>query len=366
MHNSRLPNRQNAVIIALCLSVAACGVEDSPIEPSTTGPALARSAVAAYTFVDLGTLPGGCCQSLASDINARGQVVGTSNAIVRPEEGEDAEAHPFLWQNGVMTDLNVGDFLGGDLISASGINSSGAVTVTAEGGGVVFAYVWKQGVFTRLRGLGDAQAAAGINARGEVVGTDFRTDINQPHAMVWDKKGAIHDLGTLGGRFSNGVGINDAGDVVGTSSTSDLKQHAFLWSKGAMTDLGTLGGDLSFAHAINSAGAVAGCSTLEPGSFVQHAFVWQKGVMTDLGTLGGVSSCASDLDGAGRIVGQAATSAGVSHAVLWDDGVIIDLGALAGEGESGAAAINSQGTVVGFYQPSPPLLSTHAAMWVRE
>ena len=97
MHNSRLPNRQNAVIIALCLSVAACGVEDSPIEPSTTGPALARSAVAAYTFVDLGTLPGGCCQSLASDINARGQVVGSSTAIVRPEDGEDAEDHPFLW-----------------------------------------------------------------------------------------------------------------------------------------------------------------------------------------------------------------------------------------------------------------------------
>src|SRR6476620_5226338 len=51
------------------------------------------------------------------------------------------------------------------------------------------------------------------------------------------------DLGTLpGGLVSWARAINDAGQVVGASQVSSGAGHAFLWEKGAMTDLGTLGG----------------------------------------------------------------------------------------------------------------------------
>ena len=73
--------------------------------------------------MDLGALPGDSV-SYAYDINASGQVVGTSYAI--PEVD-----HPFLYENGVMTNLN--DLLdpvsgaGWTLYTATGINDRGQI-----------------------------------------------------------------------------------------------------------------------------------------------------------------------------------------------------------------------------------------------
>ena len=85
------------------------------------------------------------------------------------------------------------------------------------------------------------------------------------------KKAHIHysvtDLGTLGGSNSVPWGINDRGQVVGRSETPDIDPnsgfptfHAFLWNKGVMHDLGTLGGQYSQAllGGINSEGQVVG------------------------------------------------------------------------------------------------------------
>jgi probable HAF family extracellular repeat protein len=47
--------------------------------------------------------------------------------------------------------------------------------------------------------------------------------------------------------------INAAGQIVGVSSTAKPGHiHAFLWQNGAMTDLGTLGGGYSNALAIQT------------------------------------------------------------------------------------------------------------------
>jgi len=87
--------------------------------------------------------------------------------------------------------------------------------------------------------------------------------------------------------------------VVGDADTSTadpnnppfLEHHAFLWKKGAMRDLGTLGGINSFAIAIDSAHrVVGGAQTDEPDPLLgqqYHPFLWKEGVMRDLGTLGG-------------------------------------------------------------------------------
>ena len=78
---------------------------------------------------------------------------------------------------------------------------------------------------------------------------------------------SVTDLGTLGGSNSVPWGINDRGQVVGGSQTSVIDpnsgfptSHAFLWNKGVMHDLGTLGGQYSQAllGGINSEGQVVG------------------------------------------------------------------------------------------------------------
>jgi probable HAF family extracellular repeat protein len=366
MQNSRcriLPT-QCPSLTAVGLLLMACTANDSPTGSSADAPALARSAVGAYTFVDLGTLDG-CC-SRATGINAKGQVVGESEVPFRDDggPGEDRGTHAFLWEDGVMTDLNVGDFNG-----ASGINNSGTVVFSAGRFDEGAAFLWRNGVTTQLKGLGGPlDGASAINSSGQVVGTSSPGFGSQTfHAVIWDKSGAVTDLGSLGGSFamSEGHGINDAGQAVGLTTTPSALNHAFLWSKGVMTDLGTLGGNYSFATGINSKGTVVGCSALGGGVPGTHAFSWNDGQMTDLGTLGGQDSCAGGVDDAGRVVGFAAPSTGVGHAVIWDHGAITDLGVLAGEGGSAATAINAKGTVVGYFYPLPEVGAAHAAMWIR-
>src|SRR5688572_15962533 len=80
---------------------------------------------------------------------------------------------------------------------------------------------------------------------------------NVPAALA--APGDIHNLGTLGGTYSEGWGVNDAGQVAGASYFSDNTYRAFRYSGtpgsgGAMADLGSLGGAYSLGHGINSSG----------------------------------------------------------------------------------------------------------------
>ena len=74
----------------------------------------------------------------------------------------------------------------------------------------------------------------------------------------------MHDLGTLGGSYSNGLGINDSGHVVGISETTGGSYHAFLTvSGGGMYDLNSLidpgsGWELTHGFGINSSGQITG------------------------------------------------------------------------------------------------------------
>ena len=69
---------------------------------------------------NLGTLPGDA-NSQAMGINSRGQVVGVSF-------GGSSGSRAFIWQDGVMTDLN--DLVDTDdvLLSAQHINDAGQIT----------------------------------------------------------------------------------------------------------------------------------------------------------------------------------------------------------------------------------------------
>jgi len=157
-------------------------------------PTFARHAVlwsAAGVIQDLGTLGG--TNSLAIDINASGQVIGSSQIA------GDAATHFFLWSSGTgMQDLNT--------------TVNAGITSVVE-----------------------------INDAGQIIGT--YTTGGQSHAFLYTPGSGLRDLGTLGGATSAPTGLNDRGDVVGGSTLSDGSTHAFLWTAAeGMEDVTALSG----------------------------------------------------------------------------------------------------------------------------
>jgi probable HAF family extracellular repeat protein len=202
----------------------------------------------------------------------------------------------------------------------------------------------------------------------------------------------VTDL-ALGGPFSavSATGLNDFGQVVGEAQTLSGDTHAFLWQKGAMTDLGTLGGLSSGASGINNAGQIVGSATRPDGSsdyflinpedtdfdgtpdswfrdvngdgvndlmvtlpiggeinnsgqVVSGHWLWTPdmpnstvGSLTDLGP--GIDARA--INDAGEVVGNTRNAAGVEHMLLWSNGLLTDLG------EGDATDINASGQITG-------------------
>src|SRR2546422_953557 len=206
--------------------------------------ALVTHVSASITVRDLGTLPG-YPLSEGFGINAAGRIVGTSG------DGE-AQSRPFLWDDGVMTNLGT---LGGSRGTAHGISDTGLVVGESEDAShVMHAFLWQAGVMTDL-GPGVAFA---VNGHGQAVGCGFPTSPSPPcHAVLW-ADGGVRDLGSLGGRSTTAFAINDAGQVVGISISADDQIHGFLWQDGVMTALPTPDGGSGAASDINDAGQAVG------------------------------------------------------------------------------------------------------------
>lgn len=275
--------------------------------PDTT--AVAGIPPGGYNIVDLGTLGGS--QSRAYDINDTGQVVGSSLT-------DADEWHACRWDNGVATDLGLGQ--------ASAINELAQTVGYAEDPNAAWRpIVFGEGEIPTLDALpGDAR---GINDAGQVVGIVGEW-YAPPHEVAdWRaflySDGVMTFLPTLGGDDSAAVGINESGQIVGWARTTGDPYHATLWSGDGVTDLGTLGeGDFSIAMAINESGQIAGGSYIVPGGLLNrlHAFLYYEELLRDLGTIGDWWSWGNDINDEGLVVGNLSNDDGNPvGAFVWDD-----------------------------------------------
>ena len=249
-------------------------------------------------MVDLGTAGGKFASVVPVALNERGQVTGTAYAGVPGV----SRSRAFLWSGGHFEELGT---LGGESSKATAINARGEVLGTSDVGEPdangffdQHAFLWSRG---KMRDLGEGQFV--FDSRGAPLRACGRTGCSgQPlafnhhgaaarYCIVWSKKwgdqvarpclwqpnGSVRDLGTLKrGDRGRALALNDKGQVVGRTSIGPPsgKSNAFLWEHGTMVDLGGLRAyDWSEADAINNLAQIVGISRIDR-LHPQHAVFW--------------------------------------------------------------------------------------------
>ncbi len=281
--------------------------------------AAAAGLARAADITRIGTLGGS--ESVGLDINNAGQVVGQANLA------GDKNAHAYIWQNGVITDLGA---LGSEA------NSS----------------------------------AEGINNLGEVVGWS-EAPAGGRNAMYWHGDQTININTQLGASNSVAWDINDHGVVVGQGNILPGFAKGWIWSKDTGGGpAGTLPGYMGGANrAINNDGVVVGHSYFFGDPDHAHRAVqdskgnWQS---EEIGPAGYGLSIATDVNSAGTMVGYASVekNAPWSAVIFTGDGKdpVINLGNLKGFAETEANAINDSGVIVGLAYPVD--FNDYAHAWV--
>jgi probable HAF family extracellular repeat protein len=352
------------ILIVAALTIAAC--DDRPTAPAESASALSVEPAQGgntYRILGLGALPGGA-GSWADDINDAGVIVGTAEILINGQ----IEQHAFKWANGVMTDLGV--FPGDAYSSATAINEAGTVvgySVNAQG--VSRAVLWSGGSIYDLGTLGGSGGANAedINESGVVVGSSW-TAAGGMHAFRWMSKGGMVDLTPAARRgvYSSATAISDAGWVAGATMFWDGSwMHGMTWSpQNVGTDVGTLGGRQAMLLGINNSNEAVGWSTIVgPGSRAVRSPQAMGMIALTIPSPYSFPS-AADVSDKQRYVGGL-RYAGDQRAFtkLGTGGTVTILPVISYGDDSGAVAVNTCGTIVGYVLDAGGV--QHAVRWQK-
>ncbi|MCK9924228.1 hypothetical protein MXD61_20560 [Frankia sp. AgPm24] len=150
-----------------------------------------------------------------NDINEAGDVVGVSGTAA-------GAGRPFRWRAGQLTDLGSPGVLPGG--SAVAVNDSGQVLIGTPGFHDGGAYLWTDGVTTRI--ADDDTEAIGLNNDGVVIGT--RAFGGQGFAWRDESFSAL-----VGYAATSPLDLNEHGQIVGQALVTDaptVAQQAALWN----------------------------------------------------------------------------------------------------------------------------------------
>jgi probable HAF family extracellular repeat protein len=185
---------------------------------------------------------------------------------------------PFMWKNGLKTDLPHG----GDFVSVRSINNADQVV-----GSCVFpplihehAALWQNGEITDLVPNALVSVASDINKAGQIVGQYYGADGSR--AFLW-QNGTFSDVGLMmkEGRSSSGVpSINDLGDITYARFTGWSYPNTVLCRNGVVETVVPK----SYPCGINNHNQIVGSMHGSEGitGMGNKAFLWDNGVLTYL------------------------------------------------------------------------------------
>jgi probable HAF family extracellular repeat protein len=194
-----------------------------------------------------------------------------------------------------------------------------------------------------------------LNNAGEIVGYytletgESPGSLDKVNAFLYHR-GALTQLGSLGGTYTVANGINNQGDIVGSSSTNTTPiTDGFVYRDDTMQSLSSLEGDFFGLHDINDVGQIVGDRN-------GVAVIFSNGQTAEIGTLPGMDqSVPYEINASGTVLGGSNVfgDPGQRSTFLFSQGTIQDLGSVSGCQSSTFHALNDAGQLAGSCDGRP-------------
>ena len=202
------------------------------------------------------------CAAVA--INDRDLIVGSCSF--------PSETVPVFWRNGVLERMAVPSSL---YVNPIDVNEGGVVVggVTRPDG-TRFPFVWVDGVLTDLNTISDRpfERVVGINRQGQIAGEGPGPD-GRAQGLLWERGAATVMEPVPGSASAIPYGLNDRGQVVGANGSGG---GGFVWTKGETRAVKVFlpGGDAAYATTVNERGDVAGHASTPQYEGLPSAVLW--------------------------------------------------------------------------------------------